>query len=186
MMAPATPEPSNPSRSDPRDPPAPASFAKTVTPAFARELLPLIEGYLLLTRGLADDDLDRAKEGLQQQQQTLATIGEHRLSGDAHVSWMNHYNELELILNDMKASDSLNGLRSRLQELTLALEKIHLNFGAGTLPPLNRVFCPMVDGDSIGTWLQRDEEVRNPYWGEAMLGCGEVFDQLGNSSGTKQ
>lgn len=186
MMAPATPEASGPSRSDPRDPPAQASFAETVTAAFASELLPLVEGYLLLTNGLADDDLDHAQKGLRQQQQTLADIGEHRLSGDAHVSWMHHYNELESILNDMKASDSLEGLRSRLQELTLILERIYVNFGSGILPPLNRAFCPMVDGDSIGTWLQRGEEVRNPYWGEAMLGCGEVFDQLGSTSGTKQ
>jgi len=31
-------------------------------------------------------------------------------------------------------------------------------------------FCPMVNR----SWLQKDDKVRNPYYGSAMLDCGEI------------
>ena len=35
-------------------------------------------------------------------------------------------------------------------------------------------FCPMADNNNGAYWLSKDEKVINPYFGEAMLRCGEV------------
>jgi Cu(I)/Ag(I) efflux system membrane fusion protein len=35
-------------------------------------------------------------------------------------------------------------------------------------------FCPMVDDNNGAYWLSREEKVINPYFGGAMLTCGEV------------
>jgi len=35
-------------------------------------------------------------------------------------------------------------------------------------------FCPMADNNSGAYWLSKEEKVINPYFGEAMLTCGEV------------
>ena len=42
--------------------------------------------------------------------------------------------------------------------------------GAKRNPPY-QFFCPMVKKN----WLQRDKETRNPYYGSAMLTCGELI-----------
>jgi Cu(I)/Ag(I) efflux system membrane fusion protein len=42
---------------------------------------------------------------------------------------------------------------------------------------LAHYYCPMVPGDG-GDWLQPGGELANPYWGAAMLRCGEVVRDL--------
>jgi hypothetical protein len=35
-------------------------------------------------------------------------------------------------------------------------------------------FCPMAFNNKGATWISTSKEIRNPYFGEKMLGCGEV------------
>ena len=35
-------------------------------------------------------------------------------------------------------------------------------------------FCPMANEGNGGYWLAAEQEVRNPYYGDEMLACGEV------------
>jgi Cu(I)/Ag(I) efflux system membrane fusion protein len=35
-------------------------------------------------------------------------------------------------------------------------------------------FCPMADNNKGAYWLSKEEKVFNPYFGDAMLTCGEV------------
>ena len=39
-------------------------------------------------------------------------------------------------------------------------------------------FCPMAEGDKGAYWMSNSEEIKNPYFGEAMLGCGENKETL--------
>ncbi|MCF6308835.1 MAG: hypothetical protein L3J09_12915, partial [Flavobacteriaceae bacterium] len=41
-------------------------------------------------------------------------------------------------------------------------------------------FCPMADGNNGGFWLSYDKEIKNPYFGQAMLTCGEVIETFNN------
>lgn len=37
-------------------------------------------------------------------------------------------------------------------------------------------YCPMANNDQGAYWLSAEEEIRNPYFGDMMLSCGEVSD----------
>ena len=37
-------------------------------------------------------------------------------------------------------------------------------------------YCPMVEGDKIGYWFQREGDILNPYFGASMLHCGGFRD----------
>jgi len=39
-------------------------------------------------------------------------------------------------------------------------------------------YCPMANQDRGAQWLSWQEEIRNPYYGDAMLTCGEVRRKL--------
>ncbi|HHL52195.1 MAG TPA: DUF3347 domain-containing protein, partial [Flammeovirgaceae bacterium] len=39
-------------------------------------------------------------------------------------------------------------------------------------------FCPMARDGAGANWLSRDKDIRNPYFGEAMLTCGETKETL--------
>jgi Cu(I)/Ag(I) efflux system membrane fusion protein len=38
--------------------------------------------------------------------------------------------------------------------------------------------CPMANDNKGAFWISADQEIRNPYYGETMLSCGEVKDTL--------
>ena len=39
-------------------------------------------------------------------------------------------------------------------------------------------FCPMAFNDKGATWLSDESEIKNPYFGQKMMECGEVTDSL--------
>ena len=43
-------------------------------------------------------------------------------------------------------------------------------------------YCPMAFGGSGAYWLSNIREIKNPYFGKAMLTCGETKEILGNDS----
>ncbi|NLN25580.1 MAG: DUF3347 domain-containing protein [Bacteroidetes bacterium] len=47
----------------------------------------------------------------------------------------------------------------------------------GTENTLYEQFCPMYEDDG-GAWLSMNKEIRNPYFGDKMLKCGEVKREI--------
>lgn len=39
-------------------------------------------------------------------------------------------------------------------------------------------YCPMAFNDKGATWISGSKEIRNPYFGEKMLRCGEVKETI--------
>jgi Cu(I)/Ag(I) efflux system membrane fusion protein len=39
-------------------------------------------------------------------------------------------------------------------------------------------FCPMMNDGKGAYWLSETKDIRNPYYGEAMLTCGETKETL--------
>jgi hypothetical protein len=39
-------------------------------------------------------------------------------------------------------------------------------------------FCPMAGGGKGASWLSDKREVRNPYYGDKMLKCGSVKEEI--------
>ncbi|MBS3742654.1 MAG: DUF3347 domain-containing protein, partial [Candidatus Cloacimonetes bacterium] len=39
-------------------------------------------------------------------------------------------------------------------------------------------FCPMANDDKGAFWLSKEGEVKNPYYGDMMLTCGEVREEI--------
>jgi hypothetical protein len=41
-------------------------------------------------------------------------------------------------------------------------------------------FCPMALNDKGAYWLSKNKDIRNPYFGNKMMTCGEVKETIGN------
>lgn len=39
-------------------------------------------------------------------------------------------------------------------------------------------YCPMANGDKGGNWLSAAKDIKNPYFGDEMLTCGEVTETI--------
>jgi hypothetical protein len=44
--------------------------------------------------------------------------------------------------------------------------------------PVYVAYCPMADEGKGGYWLSAQKEIRNPYYGDEMLECGEVKEEI--------
>jgi hypothetical protein len=39
-------------------------------------------------------------------------------------------------------------------------------------------YCPMANNNQGGFWLSNEKQIKNPYFGEAMLTCGSVKETI--------
>ena len=48
----------------------------------------------------------------------------------------------------------------------------------GTSKKLYQVYCPMYNNNKGAHWLSDSEEIENPYFGSAMMTCGEIEKEI--------
>lgn len=99
------------------------------------------------------------------------------LDGDAHKTWMENYqvlkNQTELFLkaNDIENQREIfsplsNQIIETVEIFELKIETVYV------------AYCPMALNDKGAYWLSEFQEIRNPYFGAAMLECGEVKKKI--------
>ena len=78
---------------------------------------------------------------------------------------------------NLSAATDIAGLRVPLKPLSDALIEAVRRFQLPDDTKVELMHCPMaLDGGA--NWLQADAELRNPYYGERMLTCGDHVETL--------
>ncbi len=136
-----------------------------------------VSGYLDLQRALSADDLAGARQagaGLaaQTEQLTAALDNSGFDRGSALAT------RLESKIREIGQATTLEAVRTVFYPLSQVLADIVQTFGVAGDQPLYVQFCPMAFDNKGATWLAPSEEINNPYFGAAMLHCGEVRQQL--------
>lgn len=117
----------------------------------------LLPAYFELQSALAADDLDGGKAALQAMMQTAG-----------------HEGALSERLHAMLAAENLDGLRRPHFDVLSQVFITAVTANAESLDAaVYQMHCPMVYPDRGADWLQRHDEIRNPYFGAEMLTCGE-------------
>ena len=99
------------------------------------------------------------------------------LSDDkAHNHWMTIQKELNASANAISGSTDISKQRGHFKHLSAHMISSVQLFGINQ--KVYSEFCPMADNNKGAYWISLEEEIRNPYYGEAMLTCGEVRDTL--------
>lgn len=91
-------------------------------------------------------------------------------------SFSEERNELKELAQQMAATDTLETQRALFAEFTLAVEP--LIRGAISEGKIYRQYCPMAFDNQGAYWLADREEIRNPYFGNDMLTCGETKEVI--------
>ena len=73
------------------------------------------------------------------------------------------------------AGSEIEAQREHFERLTASvMEMVEVT---GTEVTLYQQFCPMY-GEDGGTWLSTESNIRNPYFGDKMMTCGEVKKEI--------
>jgi Cu(I)/Ag(I) efflux system membrane fusion protein len=91
---------------------------------------------------------------------------------DAYTCWMSLDNQLTVSTNSILKTATITAQRNYFKQLSFYLIAAVQLFGVNE--KIFVTFCPMADGNKGAYWLSKEENVVNPYFGSAMLTCGEI------------
>jgi len=144
-----------------------------VSPEFKKQLGVLIECYLDVQVALAKDDSEAAAASATKAREALAGIDMGLITGDNHMAWMKSEGELKPLLVALACADGIEPARMQFALLSEQIVAVLTRFG---LPggKLYEAWCPMAFDNRGASWIQGEEEISNPYFGDMMLRCGEI------------
>ena len=143
---------------------------------FESEFTELIESYLVLKDALIESDAEAALSAASQMESQLEEIGEHRLEGDDHMKWMDTYSKIESNLTEITGSTDLEEIRTHFYGLSETLIAGVKDFDVEGV--VYHQQCPMAFDNEGGSWLSSEEQIRNPYMPDTMMGCGGVIERI--------
>lgn len=139
-------------------------------------LMPLFMNYLQLKDQLVADDFDSAKNTISKIQQNSEAISEEGLTEETAENWENFKPGLQNSVQKMKEAKDISALRENFDELSsvmIGIAKI-----ANPMPGMYVLRCPMANSNRGADWLSMNSEIKNPYYGQSMLTCGEIKAEI--------
>lgn len=133
--------------------------------------------YQHLTFALANDDSKEAANGAKAMGEAIAKVDKSGFTPEQQKN----YTDLEA---DMKEhtehitanANNITHQREHLETLSKDVYDIVKTFG--TAKTMYKIFCPMYNNNKGAYWLNDSKEVKNPYFGEKMLTCGEIQEEI--------
>lgn len=141
-------------------------------------IAPVYEAYFKVQMALANDDLDAAKKANAELNDNVTKVDMALFKDEAHTRWMKISRSLENASKLGKSVGSIAGARDAFFQLSLAAIELHDTFGHAASAPYYLTFCPMARDNAGAYWLQTENVVWNSFYGESMLRCGEIKQEL--------
>jgi membrane fusion protein, copper/silver efflux system len=140
-------------------------------------LKPLFTSYFKMKDALVKDDFTTAKSKAENFKNDLSKIDMKLFEGDSHKVWMSYAKPLNKSVQYIDHAKNIEELRTLFAPISEVMIKMSKSFN-----PLDQMlysqYCPMAINDQGAYWLSKDAKVLNPYFGEAMLKCGEVKETI--------
>ncbi len=142
--------------------------AREVSEAFLGALEDALSSYLGLKDALVASDTGEAAEKATAMRNTLPDLKGPWGEGEREA-----LRTFDTHLVRIAQGTDLNTQRRHFRLLSEALIGIARPMGTSQ-SPLYLQYCPMANDNKGAFWISRDSSIRNPYYGDAMLTCGEV------------
>ena len=136
----------------------------------------IIDAYFISQAALVKDDFKESKTALFAMNIVLsATIPKSfDLSEKATEKW----NEIrDKLISDTEHAQhwkSIDDIRSSFKGVSQSMLVLEQFFGHESEESYYEIFCPMAFNNTGASWLSKEKDVNNPYFGAGMLKCGEV------------
>lgn len=122
----------------------------------SESLKAIVESYITIQSQLASDKIEDVKGPARAIAAQAVTMGKDGV-------------DLARAANSLESASDLKSARNAFGALTDAVMAAGKAEGWKDVEGVRLAFCPMVKR----SWLQKEEQIRNPYYGSGMLTCGE-------------
>jgi Cu(I)/Ag(I) efflux system membrane fusion protein len=145
----------------------------TVSEKFQEQLRVVYYDYINLKDALVKEDSKNTSVNASSLLNNLSKVDMKLLSdNNAHTHWMSLIKEIQPSATSISKTSDIKAQRDHFKHLSSHLINAVQLFGVKEKVYVE--FCPMADDNNGAYWLSTEEKVINPYFGEAMLTCGEV------------
>jgi membrane fusion protein, copper/silver efflux system len=158
-----------------------AAIPKPVFPVpdtFKAALGKVFEGYARVQSALAQDSLAKAKEAFSSMHALLHMMPKDGLDSSAKADWDSTDVKIMAVLHPMATAETLDSIRVHFMDFSQILIESVGKYGIATEAPIYQFHCPMAKGNQGADWLQSDSVLSNPYFGKAMLTCGNRVKKI--------
>ncbi|WPZ10952.1 efflux RND transporter periplasmic adaptor subunit [Roseivirga spongicola] len=145
-------------------------------PKFQGQLQAVFNAYLPVKDALIQSDAKTASQEAENLQATIDKVNMKLVKGEGHIEWMKDLEVLQESTEGIVRESDIEKARMMLSPLSdqlyHSLKKFEVKIGG------YRQFCPMAKNNQGAFWLSNSEKILNPYFGDAMLTCGEITEDL--------
>ncbi|MGV8946288.1 MAG: DUF3347 domain-containing protein [Lutibacter sp.] len=134
----------------------------------------IIDGYLQIKNGLAEDNSKKAADGGKMMLNAFSNFDMDKLSESQHKEFMEIAESAKEHAEHI-IKNPIDHQREHFENLSTDLNDLIALIG--TNKTLYVTFCPMYNKKGA-TWLSETETIKNPYFGSKMLSCGEVKSKI--------
>lgn len=148
-----------------------------ISEAAKAELKLVTADYLELKNALVADEFSEAKTAASELKNQIEKVRSSELNEDAAVVWTSFKEQLMQSSQTIASVTNIAEMRNAFDELSNTMIGMVTSFqlSSGELYVLH---CPMANSDKGADWLSTSPEILNPYYGAAMLKCGEVKREI--------
>lgn len=145
-------------------------------PEFKEQLQAVFSAYLPVKDALIESDVNTAARKAEKLQKAINEVDMKLVKDEAHMEWMKDLSILKKSTEGIQNETDLEKARMMLSPLSdqlfHSLKKYQVEVDG------YRQYCPMAFDNKGGFWLSDSDKILNPYFGDAMLTCGNVEEEL--------
>ena len=148
---------------------------KDVDPAFRTQIQGMMDNYLVMKNALVSGDLVVAKTQVTALRDKIGALNTSQLPEGGQPVYERYREQLTVSLTDMAAASDLETFRREFANLSRIMASTVHEFAVLEKDHYLQ-YCPMALDNQGAYWISDEEEIRNPYFGDRMLRCGEIKD----------
>ncbi|UCE02354.1 MAG: efflux RND transporter periplasmic adaptor subunit [Candidatus Latescibacterota bacterium] len=165
--------------------PAASSRERQAGPhVFVVSLTALFQRYFEVQEALAADELGRAQAQFARLAHETQLVSHDVLQEPARAEWREFATRIVDASSSGESAANLKTARSAFDDLSKAVIAVEEQFGHAGPATHYRIHCPMAFDNRGADWLQKDDTLRNPYFGKTMLRCGTTEARHPGHDGT--
>lgn len=149
----------------------------SVDKKFIKQLITVYKAYLEMTDAFIESDSKKASDNAGIVKEMLENIDMSLLNGDPHMIWMEQLNNLNKSITIISTEKKIDIQREFFAQFNQVFYKTIKTFGLDKTTTYYQ-YCPMANGDKGAYWFSAAKEIRNPYFGDMMMTCGETRETI--------
>lgn len=156
----------------------PKSLQSEETPeAFQQQLTTVYKAYINMKDAFVDSDAAKVAKEASTVKEKLGNVDMELLLGDAHMQWMKQLNVMKENITAIASSEDIAVQRKAFAHFSDAFYHSIKAFGLENTVAYYQ-FCPMANNNKGAYWVSDIQKIKNPYFGEAMISCGDTKDTM--------